>query len=85
MQIDDDVVSKKLDDQEVILHLKSGTYFGLNPTGTFLFGILKKGSSKDALVQALIEEYAITKNEAQADVETFLNTLRKHQLICGES
>ena len=85
MQIQADVVSKMLEGEEVILHLKSGTYFGLNATGTLLFNILKSGKGRSAMIQSLIEEYELDKSSASADVDEFLETLRKHQLICGEA
>ncbi len=75
MEIRDDVVSKKLDGEEILLQLRSGTYFGLNETGTFLFELVKKGASKDDLITAVAEEFQVDAQSAARDVEEFFEAL----------
>lgn len=47
----------------------------LNDSGVMLWRILEQGGGKDALVDALTGEYNVSRNQAEADVEEFLNVL----------
>ncbi len=47
----------------------------LNDSGAMLWRVLEAGGDKNALVDALLGEYDVTRQEAEADVDEFLNKL----------
>lgn len=47
----------------------------LNDSGAMLWRVLEHGGDKNALVDALLGEYDVTRQEAESDVEEFLNKL----------
>ena len=49
----------------------------LNETGCMLWKLLEKGSSREALAQALTDEYDVTFAEALADVDEYLGKLER--------
>ena len=49
----------------------------LNETGLMLWKLLEKGSSREALAQALTDEYDVTFAEALADVDEYLGKLER--------
>ena len=49
----------------------------LNPTALELWKALEKGATQTDLVGLLISSYGVTPEEAQQDVEAFLNKLRQ--------
>lgn len=51
----------------------------LNDSGAMLWKVLEQGGGKDALVDALTGEYDVSRQQAEADVEEFLNKLAQ----CG--
>ena len=53
----------------------------LNDTGAFLWGQLGADTTEDALVQALLAEYAVDDETAHADVAAFLGKLRAADLL----
>ena len=53
----------------------------LNETGAFLWKQLGVHVTEDALVQALLAEYAIADDRARADVAAFLGKLRDADLL----
>ncbi len=85
VKIPDQVISKKLQSEEVLLELRSGTYYGLNDTGTYIFDQIKKGSSAATIANALVTEYEIEPEQAKRDVEAFLAELKSESLLCGDS
>ena len=49
----------------------------LNETGLMLWKLLEKGSTREALAQALTDEYDVTFAEALADVDEYLGKLER--------
>lgn len=44
----------------------------LNETGAFLWGVLEKGTDRERLLAALLEEYEVPEAVAAADMDEFL-------------
>jgi len=53
----------------------------LNESGKLLYEKLEKGCEKDALVSLLVETYEIDTQTAKKDVNSFLETLRKKDVL----
>ena len=53
----------------------------LNEVGAFLWKALESASDKDGLVEKLTSEYDVDKDTAAADIENFLNDLRKAGIL----
>ena len=52
----------------------------LNETGAFLFERCKEGIDEHKLVAALLDEYEVSRELAEADVARFILTLRQNGL-----
>ncbi len=53
----------------------------LNPTAKFLFELLKDEQTEEQLVLALTTKYEVSEELAKKDVKSFIELLRKHQLL----
>lgn len=87
MKIKDTFVLRNVADSWVVLPLgQSSLDFNgmltLNSTAAFLWGVLEKGADRAALVDALTGEYEVSREQASADVDAFLETLS--QVDCLE-
>lgn len=49
----------------------------LNETGAFLWKLLKDGVSLDQLKYEMVEAYEVSEQQAQQDIQTFMQTLEK--------
>lgn len=54
---------------------------GLNPVGRFLFEELQSEHTEQTLIAALMAEYEVEQETAEADVREFLDNLRSSQLL----
>lgn len=72
---------QELDDELVVLDLESSRYLSANPTGTFLAGLLREDRSLDELRDALVAEYGIPPEIAEADVRAYVDELRSLGLL----
>ncbi len=53
----------------------------LNETSAFLWKMLEKGAEESQLVDAMLNEYAVTREIAEKDVKEFIESLREANLI----
>jgi hypothetical protein len=80
--ISPDQMSAELDGEAVVLNLKDGVYFGLNPVGTRVWALLKAAPRSVAeLRQAMLAEYDVAFDQCDADLRALLGALKEHGLV----
>ena len=68
LSIPEEVVSRKLGDDTVLLNLTTGTYYGLDAVGTRLWELLGEKAELGAAHRAMLEEYDVTSETLEADL-----------------
>lgn len=86
MKIKDGFIVNKVGSQHVVVPVGEASMerrcmIRLNGTGAFLWEQLGAETTEDALVQALLAEYAVDEDTARADVAAFLGKLRDADLL----
>lgn len=81
VRIQDDVLFQELQGESVLLNLKTGMYFGLNPIGTRIWQLLQDEQSLDKIVGVLLEEYEVSQEQLQQDVLVLVGQLVKQELL----
>ena len=77
----DDVVQQESDGETVLLDLRSSRYFVLNESGTLLLPLLLRGVERQELLSALVGTFDLEEEQAEADLDRFLEDLREHDLL----
>ena len=86
MKIVDGFVLKNIADTNVVVPLGSNTVsfrsvIQLNETGAFLWKLLENDIDEEGLLTAMLKEYDIDEQTAKADIDEFLITMRKAELL----
>jgi PqqD family protein of HPr-rel-A system len=76
-----DAAESAVGDETVILHLKSGTYFGLDAMGTRIWTMLKDGVAPPAICERLSEEFDAEPHDVEDDVRRFLGELTANEIL----
>lgn len=76
-----DVLSQNIDDETVLLDMKSENYFGINEVGGRVLEILKGGANLEDIVEVLLTEYDVKKEELERDVSTYLQQFLDAHLL----
>ncbi|MBY0384544.1 PqqD family protein [bacterium] len=79
--ISKDVLSKTVGDEEVLVDLSSGSYFGLNPVGTQIWSLIKSGLSQEQIIADLVEIYSANPQEISSDVVEFIHLLKEKKFV----
>ena len=59
LTISPNAVTRQVGDETVILHLGSGTYFGLDAVGARIWQLMGEGKSLDEICDVVLDEYDI--------------------------
>ncbi len=76
-----DHIGCKLGEDEVILNLMSGIYYGLNNVGSSIWELVQKPIAVEEIVDALFIEYEIDRSLCEEAVRHFLTELSEHGLV----
>lgn len=68
-------------DETVILDTVREHYLATNPAGTLLWNALSEGTTRDELVTILKDSYEIEDEQAQQDVDAYLDQVRELGLL----
>jgi hypothetical protein len=67
-KIPEQVVTRQVGDETVILNLESGTYFGLDPVGSRFLELLVAEGAFAAVIDRMLEEFDVTEAQLEADL-----------------
>ena len=81
IDIPEEVLSRELDGEAVLLDLRSGKYFGLNGTGAVIWAAMNDGLEPPQMAERLANGFDVTVEQARADVDAFIESLVSRGLI----
>jgi hypothetical protein len=76
-----DVVSRRLGDEIVLVHLKTNRIFSLSPTGARFWELLSDGRTRSEIEAELLREYDVSAEEVSAEIDALVWTLEAEQLL----
>ncbi len=76
-----DVVSCDLIDEAAILNLKTGIYYGLDPVGARIWNLIQTPRQLKEILETLLNEYDVEKNQCQQDLIELLKQLSEKELV----
>jgi Coenzyme PQQ synthesis protein D (PqqD) len=77
----DDLDWREIDDEIVALDTRDAVYLAVQGSGALVWRLLATPTTKDNLIEALVEKYGIDSTRATVDVDAFLATLHDRGLL----
>lgn len=77
----EDIDTTDLDGDKVMMDLEKGQYFALNSVASMIWDKIEKPMSVEQIVEMLLKEYEVEKEECEKSVVEFLEGLNKASLI----
>lgn len=68
LRIPEQVVTRRVGDETVLLNLESGTYFGLDPVGSRFLDLLEEDGSLALIIAKMFQEFEVTEEQLEADL-----------------
>jgi hypothetical protein len=76
-----DILFRDLDGEAVILNMKDGKYYGLDPVGTRMWEVLADQKQLRAAHRILAEEYEVASDQLEQDLVEFVDKMASHALM----
>jgi len=80
-----DQVGANLDGETVLLGLKDGVYYGLNPVGARIWSLLEQPSTVAEIRDRILAEYDVAPERCERDLLALLERLAEHGLVVARN
>jgi len=80
-RISDAIRSTSNQDGSILLDLRRGQILGLNPVGSTIFEMIKRGLNQEEIANTISTDFGIGLDEVRPDVIQFIETLRQHGIL----
>ena len=80
-KIVDDIVVSEINNESVILNLKTGIYFQVNELGSYIVSQLNQYSTFESLNNKITEDFDVASNKSEKDLLTFIKDLESKGLL----
>jgi hypothetical protein len=80
-QRENDLSWREIDEEVVILDLRTATYLRLNAAGAVLWGLLEPGATVTQMAGALADRFGLDSNRARDDVAAFVESCATTGLV----
>jgi len=75
------IIDGELDNNQVMMHLDKGKYFGLNPVAKRIWDIIEEPKSFEDICSVLLAEFNVTPEQCNEEVKSFLEKAVKFDII----
>ena len=81
VRVNDDVLFQELQGEAVLLNLKSGVYFGLDPVGTRIWQLFAEHEVLSEVARVVVAEYDVAEDKCSEDLLKLVGDLEKQELV----
>lgn len=85
MKICDGYILRTVAGKNIVVSVGADVNFSgmltLNDTGVFFWNLLKKNTTKEAMLEAVLKEYDVDREIASADIDEFLAKLNEKGIL----
>ena len=81
VEIDPDVLSRRVGDETVLVHLGRNEIFALNATGARLWELLSQGRTLSEAAQELMREFDVSEEQVRTEANALLARLADEGLV----
>lgn len=75
------LVSTDVDGEKVMMSVENGEYFGLDSVGSRIWEMIENPIKVETLIDYLIDEFDVSKQQCEIDALEFLNELFEKKLL----
>jgi hypothetical protein len=76
-----DIPSQKIDDETVFFSLENSEYYGIDTIGSEIWKLIEKPITLNKLIDELLKDYDVTREQCTQDVLGFLQKLENKSLV----
>lgn len=75
------IVSADMDGETVMMNIQTGKYYNLGNMGGGIWALIEGQTKVETIIESLMEEYNVTREQCEKEVLSFLNQILGQGLI----
>ena len=79
-----DAFASAVGDETVLLHVKRGTYYGLDAMGSRFWAGLNDGRMPTEICEQIAAEYGVALETVESDARAFLQDLKANEIVIAD-
>jgi hypothetical protein len=80
-----DVVARRMDEEVVLVHLRTNRIYTLNPTAARFWELAQSGLEREAIKRALLEEFEVDEIALEAEIDALVAELSGQELLMPDA
>ncbi len=76
-----EILASDIDGETVMMSIKNGKYYGMDEIGSRIWSLINGENTATNIVNKLLKEFDVSREECMLDVMDFLEELKKNELI----
>jgi hypothetical protein len=81
LQRNSEIIEADIDNEKVMMSIENGSYYGMNPVASYVWTLLETPHSLKELVEQTTQEFEVSLQECQQDIEPFLQQLIEKKML----
>ena len=77
----DEVVSKVIDGEAIVINLSNGVYYSMDKVAAFVWELIDREVALARIVEEVVSRYDVTPEQAAADVDKLARQLQEEKLV----
>jgi len=79
------IIDGELDDNQIMMHLDKGKYYGLNLVGKRIWTLIQQPRSFQEIKEVLLSEFEVTEEQCTKEVQAFLEKgVKLDIIVCSD-
>lgn len=85
LHINPDVVARRMDDEVVLVHLRTNEIYTLNATAGRFWELLGSGLDRDAIKRAMRDEFDVEEPRLDEEIDALVADLSRQGLVVADA
>lgn len=78
---EEEVASKVIDGEAIIINLANGVYYSMDKVGAFVWDLLQAGHNLEEVIKAVTAQYDVSRSQAESNVQELVQELVQENLV----
>jgi hypothetical protein len=78
---DEEVASKVIDGEAIIINLANGVYYSMDKVGALIWDLLQAGCTLEEMILAVTDQYDVSREDAESNVRELVQELIRENLV----
>jgi hypothetical protein len=81
VKVSTEVIARQVGEENVMLDLAKGAYYGLDPVGARIWQLLEEGKALEEVCDAMTAEYEVPREDIERDLLALVDNLVANGLV----